>query len=298
MMGIVAAPSNLGLRPPETGAVPGCAIGPEAPREPGLYRGLAAVGAFDAGVVVPGRYRPDVSPGQVRNQAEILRHSRLLADRIRQVRMEGAVPLVLGGDCSLLVAAGLALHSMGRFGLVHLDGHTDFRHPGNSPDCASLAGEDLAVVVGRHWPAIANIDGATPYFRPQDVVHAGCRDDDDHVEEVRSVLASVAPARELTGDVRGAVAALLKPLSACSGGYWLHLDVDILDPEVMPAVDSPAPAGLQPADLRVLLRILAPGAVGADVTVYDPDLDPDGRLAKMLVDLLVDGLCDLGRAVR
>lgn len=296
MIGIIAAPSNLGLRPPETGAVPGCAKAAEALREAGLYRGLAAVDAFDAGVVLPGRYRPDVSPGEIRNQAEIVRHTRLLADRIRCTRKEGGAPLVLGGDCSLLVAAGLALRSMGRFGLVHLDGHTDFRHPGNSQECASLAGEDLAAAVGRHWPAIANIDGAAPYFRPEDVVHAGCRDDDDHVEEVRSLLARVTPARALIDDVSGAAAALLRSLSACPGGYWLHLDVDILDPGVMPAVDSPAPAGLQPDDLRDLLRILAPGAVGADVTVFDPDLDPDGRLAKLLVDVLTDGLCDLGRA--
>ncbi len=36
-------------------------------------------------------------------------------------------------------------------------------------------------------------------------------------------------------------------------GYWLHLDVDILDPAVMPAVDSPSPDGLAPAELTGLL---------------------------------------------
>ncbi len=51
---------------------------------------------------------------------------------------------MLGGDCSLLIGAGRALSARGRYGLVHLDGHTDFRHPGNSAECRSLAGEDLA----------------------------------------------------------------------------------------------------------------------------------------------------------
>jgi Phenazine biosynthesis-like protein len=76
-----------------------------------------------------------------------------------------AGPLVLGGDCSLLIGAGLALASRGRYGLVHLGGHTDFRHPGNSTECFSLAGEDLAAAVGLHWPAVADLDGARPYFR-------------------------------------------------------------------------------------------------------------------------------------
>jgi hypothetical protein len=50
---------------------------------------------------------------------------------------------------------GLALSRAGPHGLVHLDGHTDFRHPGNSAACANLAGVDLAAVVGLHCPAIA-----------------------------------------------------------------------------------------------------------------------------------------------
>ena len=78
-------------------------------------------------------------------------------------------------------------------------------------------------------------------------------------------------------------------------GYWLHLDMDILDPAVMPAVDSPDPGGLTAADLTALLAGLAPGAAGAEVTVFDPDLDPDGRYAALLTEVLVTGLADLGR---
>ncbi len=77
-------------------------------------------------------------------------------------------------------------------------------------------------------------------------------------------------------------------------GYWLHLDVNVLDPEVMPAVDSPAPHGLLPGDLTEFLAELAPGAAGAQITVFDPDLDPDGRYAVLLTDILATGLRALG----
>ena len=76
--------------------------------------------------------------------------------------------------------------------------------------------------------------------------------------------------------------------------YWLQLDVDVLDPSVMPAVDSPDPGGIGAAELTALLRELAPRAVGASVTVFDPDLDPDGRYARLLVDVLSEGLHELG----
>jgi arginase len=204
---------------------------------------------------------------------------------------------VLGGDCSLLVGAGHALKSRGRYGLVHLDGHTDFRHPANSRECFSLAGEDLAAAVGLHWPAISDLDGRAPYFRPEDTVHVGCRDGDEHKNEAADVIAEVIPAALVRQDEVARIAeTVLATVDADHlDGYWLHLDVDILDPDSMPAVDSPSPGGLHPAELTALLRALAPRATGAQVTVFDPDLDPDGRYAKLLVDILTAGLEQLGQ---
>jgi arginase len=191
VIALVAAPTNLGLRPPQPSSVPGCAKAPEALREAGLHARLVAAGAVDAGVVLPGRYVDDGDPaaGRVRNQDALIDHSRRLATRLEHLLAAGHSPLVLGGDCSLLVGAGLALRRRGGYGLVHIDGHTDFRHPGNSPVCLSLAGEDLAAAVGRHWPAVANLDGLAPYFAAPDVVQLGCRDDDEHLLEARQLQA-------------------------------------------------------------------------------------------------------------
>lgn len=111
MLALISAPSNLGLRPPQPGSVPGTAKAPEALREAGLHARLAAAGAVDAGVVLPGRYADDVQPGvpRTRNQDALLGHARRLAARIDQQLGQGRTPLVLGGDCSLLIAAGQAL---------------------------------------------------------------------------------------------------------------------------------------------------------------------------------------------
>ena len=145
--------------------------------------------------------------------------------------------------------------------------------------------------VGREM-TMADIDGLGPYFQPRDAVHAGCRDQDEHLIEVSGLLAKVVPASVIVGGSAGAVA---EGLSATLnqfgvGGYWLHLDVDILDPGVMPAVDSPDSGGLGPDQLTELLAVLAPGAVGAQVTVFDPDLDSDGRLAGLLTEILVEAV--------
>jgi len=300
VIALVAAPTNLGLRPPQPSSVPGCAKAPEALREAGLHSRLVEAGAVDAGVVLSGRYVDDGDPaaGRVRNQDALVDHSRRLATRLEHLLAAGHSPLVLGGDCSLLVSAGLALRRRGGYGLVHIDGHTDFRHPGNSAVCLSLAGEDLAAAVGLHWPAVANLDGLSPYFSAPDVVHIGCRDDDEHLAETRQLLGAVIPARQLREDGAEGTARTARAVVGQGhlAGYWLHLDVDVLDPEHLPAVDSPDPGGLDPKELTALLAALAPAAVGAQVTVFDPDLDPDGRYAHMLTDVLATGLSHLGTA--
>lgn len=60
----------------------------------------------------------------------------------------------------------------------------------------------------------------------------------------------------------------------------------------MPAVDSPDPDGLFPDELLALLRPLvrSPRCAGLNVTIYDPDLDPEGVAGALLADLVVGAL--------
>ncbi|GAT73250.1 arginase family protein [Microbacterium hydrocarbonoxydans] len=296
MIAIVSAPTNLGLRPPVPGAVPGTAKAPEALREAGLHHVLLRRGAVEAGVVLPGRYVDDPGRpvGTLRNQDAIVEHARRLAPRLVELRRGGHAPLVLGGDCSLVVAAGLAARVSGGGGLVHVDGHTDFRNPGNSAAIGALAGEDLAAAIGRHLPEIADIDGLGPYFDPAATAHVGCRRDDDFLEEVTAAIALTIPADQiiLHGGARAASRILDSP--GLERGFWLQVDVDVLDPEHMPAVDSPDPGGLTPDELIAFLRLAAPRAWGASVTVLDPDLDPDGTHARTVATVIAEGLDRLG----
>lgn len=284
---ILDAPSNLGLRPAQAGTVPGCYKLGWALREAGLIDGLDAV---EAGVVLPPRYRADWAPGNGdRNAAAIASYSVRLADRIESLIGDSFLVL-LGGDCSVLIGAALALRRRGRYGLAFLDGHTDFRHPDNSDAIDAAAGEDLAIVTGRGDPRLTNLETLGPYVRDADVVAVGIRPNDDHLNELQGLGFALWPMERLrAGTVQGATKSMLSHLTGPqSRGFWVHLDVDILDAEVMPAVDSPAPGGLLVDELvEIVLALTAhPSAVGMDVTILDPDLDPDGEYAEILVGLL------------
>lgn len=131
-MTLLDAPSNLGSRPPEEGAPPGCYKAPWALRDRGLRE---APGADDAGAVVPPRYRATWQRGDGGRHAEaIAAYSRRLAERVGSLLDKRALVLMLGGDCSILLGSMLALRCRGRYGLVFLDGHSDSRHPGNAAD--------------------------------------------------------------------------------------------------------------------------------------------------------------------
>jgi arginase len=289
-LSVLDAPSNLGLRPPAPGTVPGCHKLPGALRDQGF---LARIGAVDAGCATPPRYdRGDWRPGDgVFNAEGLAAFSRSLADRIGALLDADRFPVVIGGDCSILLGATLALRRRGRYGVAFVDGHSDFRHPGNSVGVGAAAGEDLALVTGHGQADLTDLDGLRPYVRAEDAVVLGIRDDDEYAGELDALGVPVwAVGRLRAAGPEAAAAAALAHLDRPGlDGFWLHFDADVLDAAVMPAVDTPNPGGLSHAELAALLRPLlaADRCVGVEVGVFDPDLDPTGRLAGELADTLV-----------
>ncbi|MBB6350984.1 arginase [Nonomuraea muscovyensis] len=286
-LAVLDAPSNLGLRPPAPGTVPGCYKAPWALRDAGL---LGRLGAEDAGAVVPPRYVATWQPGDgVRNGPAIAAYAGRLAERITGLRDSGRFPVVLGGDCSILLGAAVALRRAGRYGVAYLDAHSDFRHLGNSPHVGAAAGEDLALATGRGDDYLTDIDGLRPYVCEEDVIVLGLRDEEDLGDFAGTGIRSVR-ADEIGDDTVDEARKVL--VRDELDGFWIHVDADVLDPSVLRAVDSPTPGGLDADRLARLLRGLLrlPGAAGLQLTVFDPDLDEDGSQAAVLVDILAAAL--------
>lgn len=76
---------------------------------------------------------------------------------------------------------------------------------------------------------------------------------------------------------------------------WLHIDLDVLNQSVMPAVDSSSSSGFDFAQLAELTfgLVASRRILGVNVTIYDPDLDLDGNSARAIVDCLAKGLAPL-----
>ena len=289
---VVGAPSSLGIRPYDDGAVRLLNRAPQVLRERGL---VARLGAEDLGDVVPPLYRDFVQPPhRARNEDQVAAYSRLLATRVSTGIAHGRLTVVVGGDCSVvlgcLMAAGRKTGDS--VGLVYLDAHADFASPEDSRT-GSASGMALALATGRGNSALSRLAGPAPLVGDRHTALLGRRDAAErrHGDDVfaRSSILDISSAQLQADDWLEVAATTLDQVAAPDvRGFWIQVDADVLDPTAMSAVDSPEPGGLTP---RELLRVLTPlvqhpRALGLSLTSYDPALDPDRSCARRLVNML------------
>jgi arginase len=297
---LIGAASSIGIKPYDGGAARHLDRAPATLRNLGLG---AAIGARDAGDVHPEPYRDFIRPpGGVRNEPEVERYSHRLADRVGTMIGQSDFPVVLGGDCSIVLACLLGARRAGhrRVGLAYIDAHADFATPDESTT-GSAASMDLALAVGRGKSPLATLDAEGPLVRSGDVVLVGRRDHADEPSSLREALAAsgiLDVPMPLDAEGLGAVSAqmLARIAAPALDGFWIHVDADVLSPEVMAAVDSPEPGGPGIEQLAQLLSPLVanPKALGLELTIYDPALDPDLACGQRLVSLLRGAFSERG----
>jgi arginase len=285
---IVEAPSALGLRADGVAHLPGAL----------LAAGLAEqLSARHTGRVEPPprQTRPDARTG-VRNARGIAAYSTRLAQVVGGVLDGGEFPVILGGDCSILLGSLLALRERGRYGLLFLDGHADFYQPEADPE-AEAASMELAFATGRGPRLLADIDGAGPLVRDEDVALFGFRDAEEQARDGSQPVPPRLRAWDLAEVRRLGIDAAARQATDHLArreldGFWVHLDADVLDDAVMPAVDYRLPGGLAWDELAtVLTTAMTSGrAVGFEVTIYNPLLDPDGTAGRELARLIGQAL--------
>jgi arginase len=285
---IIEAPSILGLKP--TGVQ-------------GLSRRLLDLGLGErlqarlAGRVDAPLYNPERDPETLTLNADaIARWTPRLADAVEAVLDRGECPLVLGGDCSIVLGPLLALKRRGRYGLLFIDGHADFYQPEVNPN-GEAASMDLAFATGHGPERLINIEGQRPLVRSEDVVVFGFRDGEEQREYRSQPLPADLKALDLAAVRRLGVdaasrAAVDHLTREALEGFFVHVDADCLNDSVMPAVDYRLADGMTWDELATTLQVaLSSGrVVGLEVTIYNPALDESGAAGRGLAATLARAL--------
>jgi arginase len=291
---IVEAASALGHVPEHRGVE----------RAPGVLLGFGLADGLEArraGRVAAEGYSPVRDPETgITNPRALRSYSSVLADAVAEVLDAGEFPVVLGGDCSIVLGAMLALRRRGRYGLLYIDGDADFYQPEANPlDGAAASASDLAFATGRGPDVVCDLEQRRPLVRDDDVVVFACRDAADRDRRNCQPLPDAMPVidrdrvRQLgaAAAARDAVAHLTRDHGPDSG-FWIHVDADVLDETFMQAVDDPRPNGLSCDELTVALRtaIASGRAVGLQLAIYNPDFDPDGSNGRALATTIHNAL--------
>ncbi|HSX64940.1 MAG TPA: arginase family protein, partial [Pseudoxanthomonas sp.] len=132
-------------------------------------------------LTVPAK-EPEPDPGTgILNTKALAAWSPKLADAVEELLDAGEFPVVLGGDCTIVLGSMLALRRRGRYGLLFIDGNADFFQPEAEPN-GEGASMDLALVTGYGPAPLTNLEGRFPLVRAEDAVAFAFRDHDDQAE--------------------------------------------------------------------------------------------------------------------
>ena len=282
-IGLLGVPTN------SAGKIDGVARGPVVLREVGLVDALHRhAKVHDYGDVT----LPDPSP--IRDsRSHVIDPEGLDAlvarvrDAVATILDHGHLPLVIGGDCPLLLGCLAASSGRDGVGLLFVDGHEDAYLPVQS-STGEAADMELAFALGManaSWSR--ELSTLLPLVAPTDVRILGARDADllraEGVASLRDRVALVDGERLAADPARIAAAAC----ASVPRPWWFHLDLDVLSTEALPAIDYPQPGGLGWDELvAVATTALRADPRGWDVTIYNPDLDPTRVHARRIVRFL------------
>jgi arginase len=186
---------------------------------------------------------------------------------------------------------------------VHVDGHSDFTQAKSYATLQTLgaaAGMDLALASGRGEPLLTEWPGVEgPLAADADIVQVGERGASEpwFQEYYGDILATEITRLNVQGVLAAGIDAaarrVLERLNARSlDRAWVHVDLDVLDEKVMPAVDSPGSPGFDYGQLAALVGALAASGriAGLDFAIYDPERDSGHAHAPDLVACIAAGV--------
>lgn len=260
-------------------------LAPDALRAAGLAGSLAAAGltVTDGGNLPGAVFAADRANQAARNVAAVAGVAARVADAVDAAAGDGKLPLVLGGDCTITIGAVAGLRRRHRDGgLIYLDGDTDIGVPGDGGS-GILDSMGVSHLLGRGASELTHLGGTAPLLEPARLAILGA-DPRETSDAGREFLASAgvhlqeAPA--LIADPAAAAKRAVTAVTAASGRYLVHFDIDVVDSGDLPLGNFPHyGSGVSLDTALTALRELCshPALAGLVLTEVNPTHDPGGR---------------------
>ena len=293
---IIGVPLDLG------GNRRGVDMGPSAFRIAGLGERVRALGrtVTDKGdLPAPIAETREADDERKKYVREIARVCESLHETSLESLMEGAIPLVLGGDHSVGAGSVAASADWARktsehsIGLLWIDAHGDMNTPSTSPS-GNVHGMPLAALLGNEPGELARLGGFAPKVRPATTVLIGVRNLDER--EKTAVRESGVHVFTMKDIDRNGMASIAERAVALAGsgtaGIHVSFDMDVCDPSVAPGVGTPVKGGLNYREAHLLMEIVADSNLlrALDLVEVNPTLDVRNATAQLGTELALSAL--------
>lgn len=290
---VIGVPSSAGAR--RTGQE----LAPQSFRRAGLLEKLRLSGmeVNDFGDLPELAYRPDPQHPKAQNLGLVVGISQRIATQVETAVSDEAIPLVLGGDCTITlgILAGLIKGSP-NLGLMYFDGDVDLNTPETTPS-GILDGMVIAHMTGKGAATLARLGPRYPLMAEGDIALFGYNPDAGSIdaaeaEVLRQSRMMKYPASEIRGIARQSATDALSQLENRVDSVLVHLDVDVIDFDDFPAGDVPHSHGLSFADAMSALEVFVVSRklAGLVITEFNAHRDPEGVLASRLVESVTKAL--------
>ncbi len=196
-----------------------------------------------------------------------------------------------GGECSYVVGnlAGLSRVFEGKPGMLWMDAHGDFNTPETSPS-GYIGGMCLAMACGKGPKIGDEVEKSRPMLAEERLVHVGSRAlDQSEVLAFNSSPAKLFTAQHVKAKgAREVAEEAARHLANRSDWIVCHLDVDVVDPSIIPAVNYPTPDGLTVEEVVELVAALrrTEKLRAVELAAYNASFDKEGSSARTIVDML------------
>lgn len=203
---------------------------------------------------------------------------------VRETWAVGELPVLIGGDCPVMLGAIRAVAG----GLVFIDGHEDAWPPRSSPS-GEAADSELGIALGIvDSPLRAELDA-------DHVVVLGPRDGVELEFAGVPRVGDLVTFRDADWLATADDDELDETLGPIGEHWWFHVDLDVLSTDALAAVDYRQPEGLDWTRLEHVTRVILSraGCRGASVVIYNPELD-QGAAAPRIAEFcrMIAGLMD------
>ena len=231
------------------------------------------------------------------NEPALLAMIDALSERIGTAVLADRFPVVFGGDCSSLLGTMCGLRDrLGSVGLVFIDGHEDTMPLDVSED-GEAANTEIGLLLGVTGRLLTGpLASRLPALERSMLAVLGPRDEawrhQFNVGSLRDHGVWLRSVGEVASRPAATAAESVRHIRSVADRWWLHVDLDVLDPlefraQGLPGVDD-EPGGLTWTELSgvLLAAIEAGGCVGWSIAIYDPDQDPDRSDAARILQLV------------